>query len=74
MQGLGVWGSGSGAQVFGIRGMGFLASWVLGGSWVVIIISGVISPLVNKVTLLMSLLITTHGPPSTPGLGWPLSK
>ena len=45
---------------------GLKVSGLLGGSWVVI--SGVISPLIwviSVVTLLISLLITTHEPPST---------
>ena len=44
---------------------GLRASGLLGGSWVVI--SGVISPLMQVrtiVTLLITLLITTHEPPS----------
>ena len=37
---------------------------LLGGSWVVI--SGVISPLICIVTLLITPFITTHEPPSKP--------
>ena len=45
----------------------WLCKVLLGGSWVVI--SRVISPLIwviSIVTLLITLLITTHEPPSTP--------
>ena len=43
-------------------------SAILGGTWVVIIISGVISKvtiLITHIRGLITLLITTHGPPST---------
>ena len=46
-------------------GLGFKHRGLLGGSWVVI--SGVVSPLVwviSIVTLHITLLITTHEPPS----------
>ena len=44
---------------------------LLGGSWVVI--SGVIGPLIyviNMVTLLITLFITTHEPPSMEAFSW----